>query len=298
MLGKSFLILALSVLSCIPAMADREDRNLFHSKADSLSFALGFANSPDGKLFRKCLDQIGSDAAYTDDYLQGMSQGLGLTEILEADRNSRQALAYDLGIKQGATIKAQLNQISSRFFGGDKTARINYGQFLKGYTAHIRKQKLKFNGKTLTADAAADYVQTSIAENYKKTSAAFLADRASADEVKELQDGILYRVVLDSNSREYAELTDTVVVKYEGKLPDGTVFDSSHERENGVMKFPVDRVISGWTKVLLRMPLGATWVVYLPADEAYGKRGAGQKIPPYSALEFRITLKEIIKSNH
>ena len=84
---------------------------------------------------------------------------------------------------------------------------------------------------------------------------------------------------------------DTVTVDYEGELIDGTVFDSSFKRGEPA-EFKVNQVISGWTQALQMMPEGSTWMLYIPADLAYGPRGVGP-IPPNSVLIFKVHLIKI-----
>ena len=86
--------------------------------------------------------------------------------------------------------------------------------------------------------------------------------------------------------------TDTTLVEvnYEGRLTDGTIFDSSFKRGQ-TAKFKPTQVIKGWTEALKLMPEGSTWELYLPYDLAYGEKGTGS-IPPYSTLIFKV---EIVK---
>ena len=74
---------------------------------------------------------------------------------------------------------------------------------------------------------------------------------------------------------------------------DGTIFDSSYERKEPAT-FGCTQVIPGWTNALTHMPVGSTWMVYIPQDQAYGAREAG-KIKPFSALTFKIELLSIEK---
>ena len=82
--------------------------------------------------------------------------------------------------------------------------------------------------------------------------------------------------------------TNRVSVHYEGKLLNDTIFDSSYQR-NEPAKFLVKQVIPGWQKALTNMPVGSTWMVYIPQEQAYGEREAG-KISPFSCLIFKIEL--------
>ena len=92
---------------------------------------------------------------------------------------------------------------------------------------------------------------------------------------------------------EKPQSTDRVKVDYEGRLIDGTVFDSSYKRGKAAT-FPVNQVIPGWTEVLCLMPVGSKWEVYIPQELGY-KDHEQQKIPPFSCLVFTVELHEIVK---
>lgn len=80
-----------------------------------------------------------------------------------------------------------------------------------------------------------------------------------------------------------------VAVHYEGRLVDGTIFDSSYERGKPAT-FPVDGVIRGWTEALILMQVGSVWEVAMPASIGYGDDGAGEMIPPGATLIFKVEL--------
>ncbi len=80
-------------------------------------------------------------------------------------------------------------------------------------------------------------------------------------------------------------------VHYEGKLVDGTVFDSSYQRGEPIT-FPLSRVVSGWKEGLQPMPVGSEYNLYVPAELGYGERAMGA-IPSNSTLVFRVELLEI-----
>ena len=92
-----------------------------------------------------------------------------------------------------------------------------------------------------------------------------------------------------------ADVNDEVVVKYEGRLIDGTIFDSSYERNPQTSKFRPNQVIKGWTEALSMMPEGSKWELYIPENLAYGERQAG-KIPAFSTLIFTVEVDEVIKA--
>jgi FKBP-type peptidyl-prolyl cis-trans isomerase len=85
-----------------------------------------------------------------------------------------------------------------------------------------------------------------------------------------------------------------VKVRYEGRLIDGTVFDSS-ENTGGSIEFGVTEVIPGWTEALLMMKPGDTWELFIPADLAYGEAGRPGTIAPNSTLVFEVELLEIVR---
>jgi FKBP-type peptidyl-prolyl cis-trans isomerase FklB len=125
-----------------------------------------------------------------------------------------------------------------------------------------------------------------IAENTK-----FLEENAKRGEVTTLPSGLQYEVLKEGEG-DKPGATDKVTVHYHGTLIDGTVFDSSVERGSPT-SFGVNQVIKGWTEALQLMPKGAKWKLYIPYDLAYGERGAGGKIGPYSTLIFEVELLEI-----
>jgi FKBP-type peptidyl-prolyl cis-trans isomerase len=107
-------------------------------------------------------------------------------------------------------------------------------------------------------------------------------------EVTTLPDGLQYEVLKMGDGAK-PKTTDKVLVHYHGTLIDGTVFDSSVDRGEPI-EFGVTQVIKGWTEILQLMPVGSKWKVYIPYQLAYGERGAGGSIGPYSALIFEIEL--------
>mgnify|MGYP000200412943 CR=1 FL=1 len=116
----------------------------------------------------------------------------------------------------------------------------------------------------------------------------FLEFNAKREEVTVLPSGLQYEVIkMGDGEKPTAE--STVKTHYHGTLIDGDVFDSSVERGEPI-SFPVGGVIAGWTEALQLMPVGSKWKLYIPYNLAYGERGAGQKIGPYSALVFEVEL--------
>ncbi|HRQ90853.1 MAG TPA: FKBP-type peptidyl-prolyl cis-trans isomerase [Bacteroidia bacterium] len=120
---------------------------------------------------------------------------------------------------------------------------------------------------------------------------AFLGENAKKEGVKTTASGLQYEVIKEGDGPK-PKATDEVTVHYHGTLIDGTVFDSSVERGEPT-SFPLNRVIPGWTEGVQLMPKGSKYRFFIPYDLAYGDRGAGAKIKPYSALVFEVELLDI-----
>ena len=120
----------------------------------------------------------------------------------------------------------------------------------------------------------------------------FLAENAKRANVVTLPSGLQYEIITEAIGQKPVA-TDKVKVHYHGTLIDGTVFDSSVRRGEPAT-FGVTQVIQGWVEALQLMPVGSKWIIYCPAELAYGGREAGQ-IPAFSTLIFEIEMLEIVK---
>lgn len=121
----------------------------------------------------------------------------------------------------------------------------------------------------------------------------FLEANKKKDSVMTTASGLQYKLIkMGTGPKPLA--TDKVKTHYHGTLIDGTVFDSSVQRGEPV-SFPVSGVIPGWVEALQLMPVGSKWRLFIPQNLAYGVRGGGQTIKPYSALVFEVELLEIEK---
>lgn len=119
-------------------------------------------------------------------------------------------------------------------------------------------------------------------------SEAFLAENKTKDGVRTTESGLQYQVIKEGDGPK-PQATDTVTVHYRGTLIDGSEFDSSYGRGQPA-SFPVNGVIPGWTEALQLMPVGSSYKLFIPADLAYGERGAGGRIGPNQALVFEVEL--------
>ena len=121
---------------------------------------------------------------------------------------------------------------------------------------------------------------------------AFLAENAKKEGVTVTASGLQYEVVTAGTGPK-PSASSRVKTHYHGTLIDGTVFDSSYNRGQPI-DFAVNGVTPGWTEALQLMPTGSKWRLYIPYHLAYGERGAGANIAPYSALIFDVELLEIL----
>jgi FKBP-type peptidyl-prolyl cis-trans isomerase len=132
-------------------------------------------------------------------------------------------------------------------------------------------------------------------EASRKQAEAFIAKTAAEEGVQKLPSGVLYKVVRSGPEGGIKpQLTDEVKVHYEGKFPDGKVFDSSYER--GVpASMPLRGLIPAWQEALQQMRPGDEWILYVPPEHGYGEEGAGGgEIPPNAVLIFRIELLGVL----
>lgn len=139
-----------------------------------------------------------------------------------------------------------------------------------------------------------EYMQAQQAQQYEgiiQEGNDFLSQNGEREEVTVLPSGLQYEVLKAGDGPKPAS-SDKVTVHYHGTLLDGTVFDSSVDRGQPA-SFGVSQVIKGWIEGLQLMPQGAKWRLFIPYHLAYGERGAGGKIGPYSTLIFDVELLEI-----
>jgi len=116
----------------------------------------------------------------------------------------------------------------------------------------------------------------------------FLAENAKREEVQSTESGLQYEVLKKGEGTVHPTAKSKVTVHYHGTLIDGSVFDSSVDR-NETISFKLTQVIAGWTEGLQLMVEGDKYRLYVPSELAYGNRGVGS-IPPGSLLIFDVEL--------
>ena len=130
-------------------------------------------------------------------------------------------------------------------------------------------------------------------KEYKEKNEVFLEENAKKEGVVTLPSGVQYKVIKEGKG-SIPGINSKIKINYEGRLIDGTVFDSSI-MHNGPAEFYVRQVIKGWQEALQLMPVGSTWEIFIPASLAYEDQDV-DKILPFSTLIFRVELLEMSDS--
>lgn len=197
--------------------------------------------------------------------------------------NEHVKASYGLGILVASNLKLQ---------GGDS---LNLESLTVGMEDVFLARELKLQEQE-AALFVQGYMQQAAERKTVKMKAegiAFLTENKTKAGVIETQSGLQYKI-LTAGTGKIPKAEDQVTVHYTGSLLDGTIFDSSVER-NEPATFGVNEVIAGWSEVLQLMREGDKWQVFVPSELGYGERGAGGgQIPPYAVLIFEM---ELIKVN-
>lgn len=289
---KKFSFVAVTAVAAITMMScggNAPKANL-KSDVDTLSYAMGIVQSQGLKPF--LAERMNVDTAYMADFMKGLTEGLNSSD------NKKKA-AYMAGLQIASQVSSQMIPgINYQVFGDDSTATISKQNLLAGFATTLLG---KDGGmtievadslvRTLMESIKASHNEVRFADN-KKAGEDFLAENAKKEGVKTTESGLQYKVLKEGTGVIPAD-TSMVKVHYEGKLIDGTVFDSSIERGNPA-DFRVNQMIAGFTEALKLMPAGSEWEVYIPQELAYGAQQSG-KIDPFSALIFKIQLLEVKK---
>jgi len=197
------------------------------------------------------------------------------------------ALGMNIAASLGANLKRQGVEINTEVLAQALKDGLGGGKTLM--TEEEAQNTLRQFSSELQAKQEEKMKQAG--DNNKKEGEAFLAANKSKPGVVALPSGLQYKVIKEGTGPKPAA-SDTVVCNYRGTLINGTEFDSSYKRGEP-LTIPVSGVIKGWTEALQLMPVGSKWELYIPADLAYGPRGAGADIGPNATLLFEIELLSI-----
>lgn len=282
MVAATVAVTAMTMTSC-----DGGANTSLKDDVDSLAYNLGVAQSEGLKQYMTM--QLGVDTAYIDEFIKGMKEGA----VNEADPKKE---AYFEGLKVGKQVQQMAKGLSQEVYAGDSTKSVNAKAIVAGLVAGLTKKAdltseeafNKFNEKLEPIRTA--NTEKQFADN-KAAGEKYLAENKKKEGVKVTPSGLQYKVLVEGTGALPSD-TAKLQVNYEGKLIDGTVFDSSYERN---MPFTVDmaqpHVIQGWVEVLKMMPAGSKWEVTIPQELGYGAQNQGM-IKPFSTLVFTI---EVLK---
>jgi FKBP-type peptidyl-prolyl cis-trans isomerase len=202
-------------------------------------------------------------------------------------KDSKDKVSYAIGLDVGNALKKQSVDINPDIFmRGVKDA-------LSGGKKLLTDEEVRETMTAFTKELAAKQAEAmkELGEKNKKEGEAFLAENKKKEGVRTLPDGLQYKVIAEGKGIS-PKATDTVTVNYRGTFVDGKEFDSSYKRGQPAT-FAVNGVIPGWTEALQMMKEGAKWQLFIPANLAYGERGAGGVIGPNATLIFDVELLSI-----
>lgn len=254
------------------------------SAADSLSYATGMtmSNGLDAYLEQ----QFGITKELMPDFIRGLKEGI-------SKRKDANFAAHGVGIAVSRQIESRLlpNMVSQ--FEESKSP-IDTEILYRGIVAAMSKDTTMMSPATAAKFFKEQEIairQQREAENKAKNEA-FMAENKAKEGVVTLPSGLQYRII-KKGTGAIPKATDDVQVIYEGKTIDGKVFDSTAKHGSEFDTFNVGGLIKGWTEALQLMPVGSKWEIFIPYNLAYGERGAGRDIAPYSTLIFTLELKDI-----
>ena len=257
------------------------------STTDSVSYAAGMSLTNGLVPF---LLQQNVDTTMMADFVRGFQ------EAVKADKDPKMK-AYIVGMSIAQQVNDRMLPGMKKEFDNTPDSIIA-DLFYRGFTDALLKESKLFTQAeaesffTEKQKAAKAIREESLYGPNRDAGKKFLEENAKKDSVITLPSGLQYKVLVKGEG-EVPQSTDRVKVHYEGRLLDGTVFDSSYQRGEPT-EFTPTQVIKGWTEALTMMPVGSKWQLYIPYDLAYGDRDTG-KIKPYSMLIFDVELIDIVK---
>ncbi len=291
---KTLFVLLLAASFALPAVGGKKTKSPVQVAlvADSLmdintfSYYLGRANT--NGLREYMVQRLGVDTTYLDDFLKGFAT----TEFSKKDLREKARLA---GIEIRKQVEEQVLPSANKQVN-DSVDMLNKELFIEGFRKGISREEWPISMDSTQALVKVQLDHYTRVNNERKFAAnkhageAFLTANSMKDSVVVTSSGLQYKVLLKGTGA-IPQLTDKVSVHYEGRLVDGTVFDSSYQRKRPAT-FTVNQVIEGWRQALTMMPVGSKWEIYVPQELAYAERDQG-KIPPFSCLIFTVELLEI-----
>ncbi len=282
---KKLSFLAVAVMAAMSFTACQSELKAdLKEEVDSITYDLGVAQAQGLKQYMTM--QLGVDSAYIDEFIKGMQEGA----VNEVDKKKQ---AYMKGLEVGGQVQNMAKGLSKDIYADDSTKSVNVKNLLAGLIEGLKGKAEKSSEEAYTSfntklQAIHDKNnEIKYGENKKKCEQ-FLAENKKKEGVTTTASGLQYKVITAGDGTLPND-SSILSVKYEGRLIDGTVFDST-EKSGGKplevnMKYP--RVIQGWIEALKLMPVGSKWEIYIPYNLAYGTQDMGQ-IKPFSALIFTV----------
>lgn len=289
-----FLLGKLSQTSLKEEVNDLRRHQVLPTQLDTLAFAIGMAQTQG--LEEYLANNLNVDTTYVDEFSQGLLKGAQCSQAQPEKMEGSAEAAYNAGIQIGMQIEGQmLRGINNQLFDNDSTKTIPFKALMAGFIQGIYGETSVMNIETAEASATRlfeqvknENVQAQYSDNIEQ-GCKFMEEKKRQSDVYEVpgSGGVLYKVLKEGSGNK-PQANSTVTVDYEGRLIDGTVFDSSYERGDRAI-FPLGNVIKGWQSAMQQMPVGSEWEIYIPADQAYGEREIGT-IKPFSTLIFKVKL--------
>lgn len=294
---KIFLIALMSALcmgiQAAPKKKDKKKKNAQVEKVDTVdiktfSYLIGRLNTQG--LMEYISRQKGIDAKYIPQFIEGF----GKEKLTEADLQAKARIA-GTEIREDVTKRVMPN-ISKQM--NDSVDLLNHTEFLRGFMEGLQgtQSEISNDSAMKIVEKQMQYYEESMMERKyganRKAGEEFLKANLKNKGVKETASGLQYKVITKGEG-PVPTSTQKVKVHYEGRLIDGTVFDSSYQRGQPAT-FGVNQVIKGWIEALTLMPVGSKWELYIPQELAYGSRDQ-KSIPAFSCLVFTVELIEIVK---
>ena len=199
-------------------------------------------------------------------------------------------LSYGIGLRMGQRMSADGMTVDiAAYAAGLEDA-------MTGAEAQLTDEEINTEMSAFQErrQAEAEAERVALAQTNLEAGRAYMEEMSAREEVQTTESGLQY-IVVEPGEGENPVAEDSVEVHYEGRLIDGTVFDSSFERGQTVT-FGLTQVIAGWTEGLQLMKPGAKYKFIIPPELGYGEGGAGQMIGPNATLLFDVELIAVVKA--
>ena len=266
-----------------------------NSELDTLAYSMGMAQSEG--LADYLANQYDMDTTQMMPFCEGVLYAVDMTDIKDYQQDHLKT-AFNIGIEIGQQIKDQMLPAIQDAVFADSTQTVPTDKLMAGFvqalqpgTALMSMDQAKETSTRLIGIYQERKAEAVYADN-KRQGEDFLNKKRREQGVYELprSGGVLYKVI-KSGSGLTPTPESTIRVRYEGRLADGTIFDTNWNKRRGT-EINLAEAIKGWQSALPRMTTGSVWEIYIPYRQAYGVQEKGD-IKPFSALAYKIELLEV-----